>query len=270
MLTTRLLTAVVLIPIVAWVVYLGGLPFLGLIALAATVAQIEFCTLAARRGFRVVHSFGIGLVWIYLLNGRYPTWGLLNHGPAVLLLLSLGWQVARYPRSEVGEWTTAIAGGLYVGLCGSYLIQLRALPGDGLWWTFITVAVTLLADSTAYAVGSIWGRRKLAPGLSSGKTVEGYVGAILLSALTGGLLGWIWSVQAAPGTAVTWGRGLVLGFLIATLAPLGDLAISMVKREAGVSNSSNLIPGHGGMLDRLDTVLVAAVIGHAYVTWFVN
>lgn len=270
MLATRLLTAVVLIPIVAWLIYLGGLPFLGLIALVTTAAEVEFCSLVSRRSFRVVHGFGIGLVWIYLLDGRYPAWGLLNHGVAVLLLLSLSWQVARYPRSEVGEWAAAIAGGLYVGLCGSYLIRLRALPGDGLWWTLVAVPVTLLADSAAYAVGSIFGRHKLAPGLSSGKTVEGYVAAILLSSLTGGLLGWIWGAMATPGTSVTWGRGLVLGFLIAILAPLGDLAISMVKREAGADNSSNLIPGHGGVLDRLDTLLVAAVISHAYVTWFVH
>lgn len=268
MLTTRLLTAIVLIPIVAWLMYLGGLPFFALVAVLATVAQIEFSRLIARSGVRAVHLFGIGVVWLCLLDGQYPERQLLTRGIAAMLLLSLSWQVLRFGHSTVREWAGAIATGLYVGLCGSYLIRLRGLPDDGLWWTFIVVPVTFFADAVAYFVGSIWGRRRLAPRLSSGKTLEGYIGAVLLSGLMGALLGLIWNPKAGPETTVTWSRALILSGLIAALAPMGDLAISMVKREAGADNTSNLLPGHGGVLDRLDTILFAAVIAHAFVVWF--
>jgi phosphatidate cytidylyltransferase len=267
-LRTRLLTAIVLIPIVAWLIYLGDLAFLGLIAVLTTLAEIEFSRLIARRGFHLIHLFGIGLVWLCLLDGLFPQWELLRWGLAGVLLLSLSWQVLNYRQSRVSDWTGAIASGLYVGLAGSYLIRLRALPGDGLWWTLIAVPVTLLADSTAYVVGSLWGTHRLAPLLSSGKTLEGYAGGVLASALMGALLGWAWSLRASPGSAVTWSRGLILGLLIAVMAPVGDLAISMVKREAGVKDSGKLLPGHGGVLDRMDSVLFAAFISHTYVIWF--
>ncbi|MBS3782924.1 MAG: CDP-archaeol synthase [Anaerolineae bacterium] len=268
MLRTRLLTAIILIPIVAWFIYRGGLPFLILIAVLTTLAEIEFCRLTAGPGFQPVHLSGIALVCLFLLDGEYPEWQVLRRGLAGILLISLSWQVLHHQRSRGQAWTGAIASGLYVGLCGSYVVRLRGLPGDGLWWTLIVVPVTLFADSVAYMVGSLWGKHKLAPLLSHGKTVEGYASGILSSAPLGALLGWLWSLGAAPGSAVTWLQGLILGVVVATVAPMGDLAISKFKREAGVKDSGKLLPGHGGLLDRMDSVLFAAVIGYAYVRWF--
>ncbi len=270
MLRTRLLTAIVLIPIVTWVTCLGGLPFLILVAVITTLAEIEFCRLIAQRGFQPVHLSGVTLVWLFLLDGQLWQWGGVNWGLTGILLVSLSWQVLHHQRSRVQEWTGAIASGLYVGLCGSHLVRLRAFPDAGLWWTLIAVPTTLLADSAAYTVGSLWGRHKLAPLLSFGKTLEGYVSGILLGAVTGAFLGWVWGLKAGPGSTVTWSHGLVLGLLVAALAPMGDLAISMVKREASVKDSGNLLPGHGGMLDRMDSVLFAAVIGHTYATWIIQ
>lgn len=270
MLRTRLVTAIVLIPIVAWLTYQGGLPFLALITVLTTLAEIEFCRLTAGPGFQPVHLFGVALVCLFLLDGKYPAWGVLDRGLAFILLISLGWQVLNHQESRGQAWTGTIASGLYIGVCGSYVIKLRGLPGDGLWWTLIVVPVTLFADAIAYVVGSLWGNHKLAPLLSHGKTLEGYAGGIISSALLGALLGWMWSFKAGPVSAVTWLQGLVLGLLVAAIAPMGDLAISKFKREAGVDDSGRLLPGHGGVLDRLDTVLFAAVVGHTYVTWFLN
>ena len=270
MLRTRLLTAVVLIPIVAWLIYLGDLPFLALIAVLTTLAEIEFCRLTGGRGFQPIHLFGIALVWLSLLDGECLRAGLFRWGLVTILLASVSWRVFRFRQSDARAWSGAIASGLYVGLCGSYLIRLRALPYDGLWWTFILVPTTLFADAVAYLVGSVWGRHKLAPLLSSGKTVEGYVGGILLSAPLGALLGLVFGLKAGPESAVTWLRGLVLAFVIAAAAPMGDLAVSTFKREAGVADSGKLLPGHGGVLDRMDTVLFAAAVGYACVIWLVN
>jgi phosphatidate cytidylyltransferase len=264
----RLLTAIVLTPIVAWLIYLGGLPFLALLVALTTLAEIEFCLLIARHGFRATYLFGIALVWLFLLDSKFPQWGLLRPGLTVLLLCSLAWQVFRREQTRTADWTGAIASGLYIGLCGSCLIRLRALSEDGLCWTFIAVAAILFVDSAAYFGGSVWGRHKLAPSLSFGKTWEGYICGLLTGGLSGALLAYLWTLVIGPGSTITVLRGLVLGTLIGALAPIGDLAISTVKREVGAKDSGKLIPGHGGALDRLDSVLWAAVIGYYVVRWF--
>ncbi|MGD9029581.1 MAG: CDP-archaeol synthase [Anaerolineae bacterium] len=270
MLRTRLLTAIVLIPIVAWLVYLGDLPFLALVLVFATLAEVEFCLLVSRREFRVMHLFGIAVLWLFLLDGRFPERELLRPGLTVTLLCSLAWWVVRCRKLKTADWTGTIASAVYIGACGSHLIRLRGLPEDGLWWTFVAMTAILVADGAAYVIGSAWGRHKLAPSLSFGKSWEGYIAGILAGGPSGALLGWLWTFWAGAESSVTWGRGLILGTLIAALAPMGDLAISAVKREAGVEDSSKLLPGHGGFLDRLDSVLWAAVIGYYSVTWFLR
>ena len=267
MLRTRLITAAVLIPLVAWLIYLGGLPFFALVWVLATIAEIEFSRLLGCQGFQPVHLFGLILVWLFLLDANSPSWDLLRQGLAGILLLSISWQVLRYPASKMEDWTGAISSGVYIGICASYLLRLRSLPADGLWWTLTVVPVALVADSAAYVAGTTWGRRKLAPRLSSGKTLEGYAAGILASALVGGALGWLWGFKPVPASSITWPEGALLGVAIAALTPIGDLAISIAKREAGVKDCGTLLPGHGGVLDRLDTVLFAAVIGHMIVTW---
>jgi len=264
-LRARLLTAIVLIPIVIWLIYLGGLPFLALVASLATLAEIEFCILIGRVGFRPIHLFGIALVWLLLLDGQLVEWNLLRSGVTAILSLSLVWQMARRKYLKIEDWTGMVASGVYVGLYGSYLMRLRALPGDGRWWALIAIPVILLADSAAYFVGSAWGKHKLVPSLSSGKTWEGYASGVLVAGAAGAFLAWLWTFRTGPGSSVTASRGLGLGMLIGTLAPIGDLVVSMIKREAGVDNSGKLLPGHGGALDRLDSVLWTAVIAYYYV-----
>jgi phosphatidate cytidylyltransferase len=127
----------------------------------------------------------------------------------------------------------------------------------------------MLADSGAYAVGRLWGRRKLAPVLSPAKTWEGYLAGVVLGSTLTALLAWLWSGRAGAGTTINGWHGLVLGSTIAAIAPLGDLAISMVKRQVGVKHSGRAIPGHGGALDRVDSVLWASVIGYCYVLWVI-
>jgi len=268
-LRTRLLTAAVLIPIAAVFVALGGLPYLALVAVSAVAAEVEFVGLLSERRFRLGHLSGIVLVAFFLADSWLKDSRFLLSGLGPILILSLAWQVLRYPRSQISEWTAAVGSGLYIGTCASHLVRLRVVLDDGLWWTLIAVAVTLAADAGAYGIGSLWGKRQLAPRLSSGKTVEGYLGAILISSLLGAALGAAWRVQAGPSSEVSWFPGLVMGAVIAVLAPLGDLAISMAKREAGAEDSGKLLPGHGGILDRLDTLLFAGVIAHTYLSWFV-
>ena len=266
---TRLLTAIVLIPTVVYCIYLGGLPFLALVALLLTLAEIEFCQLMARDGFRTAPAFGLGLVWLFLvdaqLGAQFPTLKLelLRPGMALILLGSLAWQLFHRQGSPVADWALTVTGGMYMGMCGACLIGLRGLR-DGPWWTLTVVPAIMLADTGAFVVGRVWGRHKLAPTLSPGKTWEGYLAGVVTGGLLTALLASLWRVAGAA-TVVSGIHGLVLGILIGTLAPLGDLAVSMIKRHVGVKDSGRVIPGHGGALDRVDSILWAAVIGYYYV-----
>ncbi len=272
MLRTRVLSAAILLPIVLTCIYFGGMPFLLLVALLLTLAEIEFCRLMTRSNFQPATILGLGFVWLFLIDAQWGArllpQGLLRPGLTLLMLTSLAWQLFHRRGYPVADWALTVVGGLYLGL-GAFIIGLRNLP-DGLWWTLTAIPAILFADSGAYFVGRAWGRHKLAPTLSPGKTWEGYLAGIVTGGVLTMALASLWHSQAGTAIAVTGTHGLILGVLIGTLAPLGDLAVSMVKRQAGAKDSGNIIPGHGGALDRVDSVLWAAVIGYYYAQIFTN
>ena len=271
MLRTRLLTAFVLVPIAGYLIYIGGLPFLALVTMLMTLAEIEFCRLVSSDGFCPASAFGIGLLWLFLLDAYFPSLGVLLPGMALIVMVSLAWQLFHRQGSPVADWSLTVSGGLYLGLCSACLIKLRFLfpNGDGLWWTLTVLPSIMIADSGAYFVGRLLGRHKLAPTLSPGKTWEGYIAGVIIGGLATALLASLWTIWAGAGTSVNGLHGLILGLLIAVFAPLGDLSISMIKRQVGAKDSGRIIPGHGGALDRVDSVLWAAVLGYYYVLWFV-
>jgi phosphatidate cytidylyltransferase len=265
-LRTRVLTAAVLIPIAIGLIYLGGLPFLALAGLMLSLAEIEFCRLMAQGNFYPTLAFGLGMLWLLLADAQVPELGLLKPGLALILLASLAWQMRHRQGSPVADWALTITGGLYLGVCGASMIRLRSLYA-GFWLMLLAVCTIICADSAAYFVGRAWGRHKMAPALSPGKTWEGYLAGVIIGGLTPIFLILLW--RATAGGEVATVHGLILGLLIGTLSPLGDLGISMIKRQVGTKDSGTIIPGHGGALDRLDSLLWAGVISYYYVLWFV-
>lgn len=267
MLRTRVLTAAVLIPTAIGLIYAGGFPFLVLIGLMLSLAEVEFCRLMAQGGFHPTLAFGLGMVWLLLLDAQFPELGLLKPGLALILLASLVWQMYHRQGSPVANWAMTITGGLYLGVCGASILRLRSLDG-GRWWMLIVLITVICADSAAFFVGRAWGRHKMAPTLSPGKTWEGYVSGIVVGGLLPMLLVLWWRVAA--GTEISILHGLILGLLIGVLSPLGDLAVSMIKRQVGAKDSGTIIPGHGGALDRLDSILWAGVMSYYYILWLVS
>jgi phosphatidate cytidylyltransferase len=265
MLRTRVLTAVVLIPVVVFIIYLGDGYVLGLVAVLLGLAEMEFCQMMARDGYRVSPVFGITLVWMFLANAYWPDLRLLEPGLALAALGAVSYHMAHREGSPVADWALTLTGGLYVGLCGGALIRLRALEPDGLRWTLVGVFTIMVADSAAYFVGRALGRRRLAPQLSPGKTWEGYAAGVAAGGLWGALMGFLWPASCDAGTAAA--QGLVMGLLVGVLAPLGDLAVSMMKRQVGVKDTGTIIKGHGGALDRVDSVLWTGVLVYYYVWW---
>ena len=124
-----------------------------------------------------------------------------------------------------------------------------------------------LADSGAYFIGRSFGRHKLSPRLSPKKTWEGYIAGLFFGTLgTVGLVA-LWRIWAGPEFAITLWEGALLGLLLSAFPTLGDLGESMIKRQSGVKDSGNLLPGHGGAFDRIDSWLWAEPIGYYFILW---
>ncbi|MBN1922143.1 MAG: phosphatidate cytidylyltransferase [Anaerolineae bacterium] len=257
---TRIISAAVLLPVAIIAIILGGWPFTLLITVAVLLAGMEYTQLVCRKGYEVspVWTWLITLIW--LADARWALGEALMLGLALLTLLISGWQVLR--RSKVdptASWALSLAGGLYLGMGGAYLLKLR-LGVDGLWWVLTAIPAVWLADSMAYFVGRRYGRHKMIPAVSPGKSWEGYVAGVVSGVLTGALLGLLWPRLAATALTLNWWRGMVVGGILAAIAPLGDFFVSVIKREVGVKDSGNLIPGHGGAFDRIDSLLWTGVL----------
>jgi phosphatidate cytidylyltransferase len=172
-------------------------------------------------------------------------------------------------RDQAGtDFAVTLSAALYCGWLGAYLISIRALSG-GFWWLLLVLPTVWLADSGAYFIGRAFGRRQLSPRLSPKKTWEGYLGGILVGTLGAVGLAYLWQIWAGPDFSITMLHAALLGLLLSTIAPLGDLGESMIKRQSGVKDSSNLIPGHGGVFDRIDSWLWAALLGYYFIIYIV-
>jgi phosphatidate cytidylyltransferase len=147
---------------------------------------------------------------------------------------------------------------LYVGGLLAYYVWLRGLSGNA-YWVLLVLGLTWAADIAAYFCGRRWGRTKLAPALSPGKSVEGAVAGVVGAVVLAGVVGL--AVPPPYGGRV----GLVgLGLVVALAAIVGDLAESFVKRQLGAKDSSHLLSGHGGVLDRMDSLLAAGLVAYLY------
>ncbi len=260
-----MLAALILILLFLGALALGGWVYFGLIALALGLAALEFAALMARAGFHPNAPLALALIALLLLDAELPTLGVLRAGLTLVILGGLAWHLVAYERgltqSPVGDWALTLAIGLYLGWTGAHFLLLREQAG-GLGWSIVGLGSTALADSGAYFAGRWFGHHPLAPRLSPGKTWEGYLAGLVVGTLGAPVLGTPFAIPppAAAG----------LGALVALLTPLGDLGESMIKRQAGAKDSGHLIPGHGGVFDRIDSWLWGAVISVYYLHWVVR
>jgi phosphatidate cytidylyltransferase len=194
--------------------------------------------------------FGIEGLWLALL------------ATVVLVTLwRLGEQLRPSHRTGIRSVVADIGAGalvqVYVTFLAGLYVVLVGLEG-GEWWTLAGIVIVVFTDIGAYASGLAFGRRKLAPTISPGKTVEGFLGSILVAIVVGVLLTWI-----LPGLGQPWWVGAILGLLLALVGTMGDLTESLIKRDLGVKDISTWLPGHGGFLDRLDSILPSAAVVYA-------
>lgn len=260
----RILTAAVLAPVVLALVFVGPKWLISLtVAVVAVLAAWEYLGLAEKCGAqppRVATSAAIGL--FFAGNFEWPDQTLSIFGGLCLALLV--YCVFRSPVERVlADASAAVFAMLYVGLTLLTLPMLRDQSNGPSLVVFLLCAVWS-GDIAALYVGRMWGRHKLAPTLSPKKTWEGAIASVLGSmAVTGGLLALSlqltrWNFTRLSFADEMWWWWLGMAAAVNVAAQVGDLAESALKRSAGVKDSGTLLPGHGGMLDRIDALLLAA------------
>jgi phosphatidate cytidylyltransferase len=168
------------------------------------------------------------------------------------------------------DFCVTVAGIVYIGWLGSYLLDLRNLD-QGVWRLMLILPMVWAGDTGAYSIGAVYGRHKMSPRLSPKKSWEGYFAGVFTSVLVGAFFAYAFSSlgpQPLNGL-IDPIQGALLGLLIGAVAPLGDLGESMLKRQSGLKDSSNIFPGHGGFLDRIDSWIWGAAIGYFIIQLFI-
>jgi len=253
----RVAAGVVFLPVFILVTRAGGFAFLALVDLVIVLGMLEFYGMMRKKGIRPYRGIGVlcGLTlstYVFFRSGLYANFFLTF---VVIALMSLE-LTRRDGRMAVYHVSTTVFGVIYVAFLASHMTLLRELPrlvglpyAQGASFVFLAFALTWAADTGAFAVGKMIGRTPLLPRVSGKKTWEGALGGVVF----GGLAGWIASLTFAPylGTANAFG----VGAMTALVGLLGDLFESMLKRDAEVKDSGRIIPGHGGVLDRFDSLL---------------
>lgn len=270
-LSLRVFSAVIFIPILVLLLLRGGWPYLLMVEVVVTLGLLEFYRMAAAKG-AVPHTIAgvlaaAGLAGL-LYFGHTAAAGLLMTG---FFLLVLVLELRRgHPEGSMINLGTSVLGVFYVGWLGGHMGLLRNLPESagrpadlGAGVVLFTFLVTWGGDTGAYFVGRAWGRRPLFPAVSPRKTVEGAIGG-LVAAIVAGLLGGIWVVPE-----LTIGDTIFMGAVAGFVGPLGDLVESLLKRDSGLKDSAAMIPGHGGVLDRFDSLLFVSPVFYYYLKYMV-
>ncbi len=285
-LTQRVLTAIVAIPLLIWLMVQGGLPFAILVGAATLIGMFEFFAMMEARGFKPMKTTGyvLGAAYVavaYFSNEYYLT--------VVVTFSALAVMVVQLSKKDVSTSITGMAvtvlGLLYVPWLFSHAVLLRNIGTEllgkmgmsgragglipltadadefafvfGFFFVFFAIACTFLNDTGAYFAGRFFGKHRMAPTISPKKTWEGAVGGVL-AAMVGAVViraVFDWWVPNGDMVNFSYAASLLLGGAIAVVGDIGDLAESLMKRDADIKDSGRILPGHGGILDRVDALL---------------
>jgi phosphatidate cytidylyltransferase len=267
----RLLAAAVFLPCFFIIAHRGGIFYLILIDLIIILGLFEFYRMMEAKGLRPYK-------WIGLLSGGALPWYLFFrqgvYANVLLTLTFLAVMIAELVRKDKGHAvyhiSVTIFGVLYVSWLGSHLMLLRELPiiaglDYSVGFTFVIMAFTLTwcCDTGAYTFGKLFGKRKLLPSVSPKKTVEGAIGGTFLS------IAGILVARTLLDTQLGVAEAVILAIAASVVGQLGDLVESMIKRDAKIKDASTTIPGHGGILDRFDSLLFTAPLIYYALRYFV-
>ncbi len=268
----RVLVGAVGIPFLAFMALKGGIYLLVLVDLIILLGLWEFYRLVEAKGIRPHKYLGIG-------GGLFLSWHvyfrLHSIGEAILSLLVLAVLVVELGRKDQRDSlyrvSATIFGILYVAWLSSHFFLLRELPrsvgrsyADGGWYLLTVFIIAWVCDTGAYGVGLAWGKQRLLARVSPRKSVEGAIGGVVSALLTAWLLGGVFLKDL-----FSLGHFLVIALIVGIIGQIGDLVESLFKRDAQVKDTSRLLPGHGGVLDRFDGLLFAVPVTYWYLRFVV-
>lgn len=270
----RWLTSVIVIPLVLVFVWFGGWWAFAATLLVVLLCTLELHSMMLHTGHRPLFVVSLGLSVLFLVAAMFPAERLLllEIGLSAAVLVSLPWLFFRKKlEGALVDWALTLSFSIYVGWPMSFFLLLRGyeagrIPGPngawfyvpaGAWWLLVVLLGAWGCDAAAFFTGHYFGRHKLAPHISPAKTWEGAFGGLVLSIVVALL------ITVIP-LGVPWYLAILLGMLIGVAAVSGDLAESLIKRQANVKDSGNIMPGHGGMLDRIDSLLFVVIVVYIF------
>ncbi|MBS59915.1 MAG: hypothetical protein CL606_01160 [Anaerolineaceae bacterium] len=268
MLRERLVTAGLLVPIFLWVIYQGGWIYNVVVFVLLTIAVWEFFEIAAKVSLSPSRVIGLLSMWAFAaVTGVTTDNWFLPCVFAVLMITTIG-HIIDYEKGathSLQNWALSLIVPVYIGLLGGHFLSLRALP-SGQWLTLTVLPVVWISDTGAYMVGRRYGKHALARRTSPHKTWEGLAGGIAFGAVFGGSLVLLWQwIGVLSSDVLEWYQGVVIGIIVSLAGLVGDLGISLFKRQAKIKDTGRIFPGHGGVLDRIDSWLLAGASSYYYV-----
>jgi phosphatidate cytidylyltransferase len=262
----RFLMGLVFIPLLVYLAHLGGYYFLAFVDFILFMGMVEFYRMMRRMGYRPYRAIGIGttlvLTWyIYFRSELYADFLLT----AALILIATLELFREGEKFSVSHLAVTILGVLYVGWLGAHFVYLRELPlkvgteyGEGTRYVLLPFFLGWTSDTAAYLGGRFFGKTRFLPRISPNKSLEGSLSALIAAPFVA------WAAKEVFAPFLSALDVVVLGLISGVASQLGDLVESMMKREADVKDASNVIPGHGGLLDRFDSLLFCAPAVYYY------
>jgi phosphatidate cytidylyltransferase len=262
MLRLRVISGLVFIIAAFFCIFAGGWFYIALITSMAMLGVRELCRLFTLKGYAPATMLVTASVLVLdiLAGVAGPTYSapiIAFSSVSIFLWLLL----RKKPRAGIADIATSNFAVLYLGLLPSYLLLVRNFPEPyGLQFTIVIHTTIWATDIFAYFGGRFLGRTKLLEAVSPKKTIEGSITGTVCAALTG--VAWAYAFN------FPWYHGLAIGGLVSIVAQIGDLGESLIKRDAGAKDSGTIIPGHGGILDRMDSYLLTGAVVYYYLRWF--
>ena len=257
MLKKRVLTALCGLPVLIAAVWFDKpLPWFTVMAVIwGLLAAFEFYSVVVASRVRTLLCFGLVWTLLFIISPHFHSYLLISLLLASAVVMSLVLLVfSSQKEGAFTDWVWTIAGVLYVGWLLSYLVALRLDFGRN--WLFLALFATFGYDTFAFFVGRALGKHRLAPRISPGKTWEGAIGGVF-----GAVIACLLFTLSTPlQVSLSYGQAIFLGLLVSVFGQLGDLAESLLKRSMGVKESGMLMPGHGGLLDRMDSVVFVGIV----------
>lgn len=268
MLRQRVLSALIFVPLFLGLVWLGGIYFDFFLLVVLAYAGFEYTRMLHNSGYKVSYPLMIAAIGMLVLLRILLTAWVEPLAWTVILVLLGSYSLWQYEHGDEKAFISLglqVFGVFFIGVLGAYGISLNQSQPHGNLWLLVTIALVWLVDTGAYLIGTRFGKRNILPRLSPKKTLEGFIGGTSVGLLSGVLIGWI---LRKPLPELGLLNGAVLGLIMGPIAFFGDTLMSLIKRTLAVKDTGSLIPGHGGVLDRLDSMLWAMAVGYYFFMFF--